>query len=133
MSKVIVYSAKGGVAVCYPTGEIPIEQVLVRHCPPGAIVLNKTSLPKDDDFYDAWELNPDNTISVNMEKARNITKNRLRHERKPLLEAQDILFQFALEDGNNTSTIVQEKKRLRNITTLADSCTTLDELRALKC
>lgn len=70
-------------------------------------------------------------ITVNMDKAKEITKNRLRVERDPLLVAQDILFQRALEDGEDTSAIVAEKKRLRDITKLADSCTTLEELKAL--
>jgi hypothetical protein len=36
-------------------------------------------------------------ITVNIDKAKVITKDRLRAERKPLLEAQDVLFQRALE------------------------------------
>ena len=53
-------------------------------------------------------------------------------ERQPLLDAQDVLFQRALEDGADTTAIVAEKKRLRAITDEVDSCVTLDELRALK-
>jgi hypothetical protein len=38
-------------------------------------------------------------ITVNIDKAKDITKDRLRAEREPLLEAQDVLFQRALESG----------------------------------
>jgi hypothetical protein len=71
-------------------------------------------------------------ITINLNKAKAITKDRLRVERTPLLEAQDVAFQRALESGADTSTIVAEKQRLRDITKLADETTTLDQLKALK-
>jgi hypothetical protein len=71
-------------------------------------------------------------ITVNLAKAKEITKNRLRAEREPLLVAQDVAFQRALETGADTTAIVAEKQRLRDITKLADSCTTTDQLRNLK-
>ena len=74
----------------------------------------------------------DLSVTVNFAKAKDITKNRLRAERAPLLAAQDVLFQRALESGADTTAIVAEKNRLRDITKLADSATTLDELRAIK-
>ena len=72
-------------------------------------------------------------ITINLDKAKNITKERLRIERKPLLEAQDILFMQAQEAGSNTTAIVAEKQRLRDITKSVDSCKNPDELTALKC
>ena len=72
-------------------------------------------------------------ITINMTKAKEITKERLRVERKPLLEVQDIKFMQAQETGSDTTAIVSEKKRLRDITKNVDSCTTTDELKALNC
>ena len=69
-------------------------------------------------------------ISVDITKAKVITKDRLRVDRKPLLEAQDILFMKAQEAGTSTSAIVTEKQRLRDITKQVDSMTTTDELKA---
>jgi hypothetical protein len=71
------------------------------------------------------------TVKVNLTKAKDITKDRLRLDRKPLLEAQDVLFMKAQESGADTTAIVAEKKRLRDITKDADDCTTTDELKAL--
>ena len=68
-------------------------------------------------------------IIINIAKAKDITKDRLRAERKPLLEAQDVLFQRALESGADTSAIVAEKQRLRNITNQVDTMTTVEELQ----
>jgi len=70
-------------------------------------------------------------ITINFDKAKAITKDRLRAERTPLLQAQDVAFQRALESGADTTAIVAEKQRLRDITKLADQATTLDELKSL--
>lgn len=72
-------------------------------------------------------------ITINLDKAKDITKERLRIERKPLLEKEDILFMKAQESGSDTKTIVAEKQRLRDITKQVDSCKTTDELKALNC
>lgn len=70
-------------------------------------------------------------ITINLDKAKIITKERLRSEREPLLAAQDVAFQRALESGADTASIVAEKQRLRDITNLADTATTLDELKGI--
>ena len=73
----------------------------------------------------------DMAIIVDIEKAKDITKDRLRAERKPLLEAQDVAFQRALESSADTSAIVAEKQRLRDITTLVDTVNTVEELKEI--
>ena len=70
-------------------------------------------------------------ITINMDKAKAITKVRLRSAREPLLAAQDVAFQRALESNADTAAIVAEKQRLRDITQLVDAATTLDELKAI--
>jgi hypothetical protein len=70
-------------------------------------------------------------ITVNLDKAKAITKDRLKAERTPLLQAQDVAFQRAIEEGADTSAIVAEKQRLRDITNLADQATTLEELKGI--
>ena len=42
-------------------------------------------------------------------------------------------FQAPLETGADTTAIVAEKVRLRDITNDADTCTTTDQLKALSC
>jgi hypothetical protein len=70
-------------------------------------------------------------ITINLDKAKAITKDRLRMERAPLLVVQDVLYMRATEQGQDTTAIVAEKQRLRDITKLADQATTLDELKNL--
>ena len=74
MAQIIIYTnSNNGVSVCQPTGELPIEEVLAKDCPQGAIIVDDSVLPTgaNAQFFDAWELN-DTTISVNIEKAKSI-------------------------------------------------------------
>lgn len=68
-------------------------------------------------------------IKVNIPKAKEIVKEKLRVDRKPLLEAQDVLFQRALETSADTTDIVAEKQRLRDITNDVDAMTTEEQLK----
>jgi len=68
-------------------------------------------------------------IKIDFDKAVIITQQRLREERKPLMEAQDVLFMRATEQNLDTTEIVAEKQRLRDITKI--TAKTLDELKGL--
>ena len=72
-------------------------------------------------------------IKIDIAKAKDITKDKLRAERKPLLEALDVEFIKAQETGADTSAIVAEKQRLRDITNQVDSMTTVEELKSMSC
>jgi len=134
MTQAIIFTNdNGGVSVCIPTGELPIEAVQAKDTPKGSIIVDAASLPNQhNDFFDAWEL-AGGKVEVSLFKAKEITKKRLRAEREPLLAAQDVAFQRALEAGSDTSAIVAEKQRLRDITKLADAASTLGALRAISC
>ena len=69
-------------------------------------------------------------ITIPLSAAKTVTKDRLRVERKPLLEAQDVLFAKAQETSADTSAIVTEKNRLRDIT--GDYVNNMDTLAKLK-
>jgi hypothetical protein len=119
------------VSVCIPTGELDINAVKAKDTPSHSIIVQDSELPQaDNDFFNAWEL-ANGVVTVNITKAKEITKARLRQERAPLLAAQDVLYMRATEAGADTTTIVAEKQRLRDVTGLVDACTTTAELRAL--
>ena len=69
-------------------------------------------------------------IQVNINKAKDITKDKLREERKPLLESLDVQFQRALETGADTSDIVAKKQLLRDAPATVDSMATVEELKS---
>ena len=81
----------------------------------------------DANFSDAY-LGSNN---YDLTQCKEIKKNMLRSQRKPLLEAQDVAFQRALESGSSTTAIIQEKQRLRDITNLCDAATSLEELKTI--
>jgi len=53
-------------------------------------------------------------FGIDMAKAREIHKNKIRNARKPLLEALDIEFQIAQETSASTADIVAKKQALRD-------------------
>ena len=71
-------------------------------------------------------------MTINFDKAKELTKQRLRKDRQPLFEEQDVLYMRAQEAMADTTAIVAEKQRLRDVTKLADAVTTLDELKAIQ-
>jgi hypothetical protein len=68
-------------------------------------------------------------IVTDITKAKVIVKEKLRLDRKPLLEAQDILYQRASETSADTTDIVAEKQRLRDITNNVNAMTTEEQLK----
>ena len=72
MTQAIIFTNdNGGVSVCVPTGELPINEVLAKDCPARAIIVDDSTLPQgaDAQFFDAWELSG-STVTVNFEKAK---------------------------------------------------------------
>jgi hypothetical protein len=80
-------------------------------------VINLSDLPNDNYFRKAWELS-NGSVSVNIEKAKDIQRNHWRELRKPKLEALDLAYMRALEDGNTEMqlNIVAQKNALRDVT-----------------
>jgi hypothetical protein len=127
---VIIYTQDNGtVAIIHPTGELSIEEVAAKDVPAGVPyrIVNDDEVPTDRTFRNALKYD----LTVDMPKAQGITKDRLRQERAPLLTALDVQYQRAQEDGRDTTIIISEKQRLRDVTKLADKATTLDELKEL--
>ena len=127
----IIYSTETGIAIIHPTGELSIEEVAAKDVPAGVSfrIVDDDEVPIDRTFRNAWK--DEGGIKVDIGKAKDLAKDRLRVERKPLLEAQDIAFQRALETGADTLNIVKEKQRLRDITKQVDALASLEELKAL--
>lgn len=72
-------------------------------------------------------------IQIDLSKAKNITKDRLRAERTTLLQALDIEMMKNLSDAEKLAEIEAEKQRLRDITLVVDTLNMIDELKAIKC
>ena len=136
MSKRIIYTnSDGGFSVIIPAPDanLSIEQIAAKDVPPNTEykIVDVSEIPKDREFRTAWQ-QLDDKIEINFDKAKEITKKRLREERKSLLAQQDVEFLKAIETDSDKSEIIKEKKRLRDITKLVDSVTCLEELKKLK-
>jgi len=70
-------------------------------------------------------------ITVDITKAKNIWKDKIRVAREPKLAALDIEFMKLQEAGSDTSAVVTKKNTLRDYPAQVDSCTTADEIKAV--
>tara|TARA_B100000287_G_scaffold325840_1_gene310069 strand:- start:267 stop:638 length:372 start_codon:yes stop_codon:yes gene_type:complete len=91
-----------------------------------------SSKPSDRHFRDAWTLSG-KVITEDLATAKTIFKEKIREVRKPLLEAQDVLFMKALEDDNSSAqtTAKNTKKKLRDAPA-ASAITNADTIEKLK-
>ena len=91
------------------------------------------SKPSDRHFRGAWKLSG-STISEDMTKAKAIFKDKIREARKPLLDAEDVVYMKALEasDSSAQAASVAKKKKLRDAPadTAIDNADTIAKLKA---
>ena len=71
-------------------------------------------------------------ITVNFDKAKTVTADRLRQERLPKLLDLDVQYQRALESGADTTDIVAQKQVLIDLPAQVVTCNTLTEIKNLK-
>ena len=131
----IVYKTETGIAVVHPTGEVPVETLMITAVPEEyrstARIVEDDCIPTDRTFRDAWDFDDDGIITEQIDKAKEIHKDRLRAERKPLFAELDVKYIRNLEEGGEVAGIINEKQRLRDITKLVDKCKTIDEIKAI--
>jgi len=128
MDKVIVYThSKYGLAVCIPApddrrpGEVEdawLKRVSERSIPKDAKdvrVCSRNELPKDRTFRDAW-VHRGGKIDVDMPKAREIHRHRIRKARAKLLRKldQEQLIAMAKDDRAALQKIESSKQALRD-------------------
>ena len=132
---IIIYETEAGISIIHPTGELSIEEVFKKDVPDEykstAKIVEDDVIPEDRTFRNTWK-HEEGQIVEDIEKSKSLWKEKLRLERKPLFDAQDTLFMKALESNADTSLIIKEKQRLRDITKLVEVCAAIDEIKAIK-
>lgn len=98
-----------------------------------SIDASTATVPSDRHFRGAWTLSG-TTISEDLATAKDIFKDKIREVRKPLLEAEDVVYMKAMEadDATAKAASVTKKTNLRNApaaSAIADA-TTIAELKA---
>jgi len=70
-------------------------------------------------------------IYIDIPKAKDIWKDKIRQKRKSALEKLDVDFMRATEQGNDTTAIVAEKQTLRDLPSQVDTANTVDEIKTV--
>ena len=136
--RIFYKQSNGKIAMLSPSENVTLEQIL-NDMPEieEYLVVEEENVPSPTNllnFFDALTMDVERSlIDFDISIAREITKDRLRREREPLFVKNDILIRDAQieNDAEKLAEGIAERNRLRDITLLPDSITSLDELRSL--
>jgi hypothetical protein len=70
-------------------------------------------------------------ITIDINKAKEVWKNKIRQARKSALEKLDIDFIKAQEQSNDTTSIVADKQTLRHLPSQVDTANSIEEIKAV--
>lgn len=136
MSQVIVYTdPTGGVAVCVPTGEIPIEQVLTKNVPAGVDpkIVDADSLPSDRTFFKAW-VKSGVVVTEDLARSKEISHGIRREKRAAELAPYDEVIASripGISEDDAEAARVEIRSRYAVIQDDLDACTNTDSLKAV--
>ena len=97
-----------------------------------SISASDATVPSDRHFRNAWTLSG-TTITEDITEAKVIFKDKIREVRKPLLDAEDVVYMKAMEadDSSAKAASVTKKTNLRNAPA-ASAITSASSISALK-
>ena len=130
MTQIIIYTnEKGNGSVCVPTGEMSIEEVLAKDCPPNAIIVDDSILPQgvSSQFFNAWELN-DGKVTVNFNKAQAYKLNRYNNCVISIAQKRQLTAMSGIENIPSDDVWLA---KLASDRAAINSATTLEELAAV--
>lgn len=120
--KILFKNPDGSTSVIIPSPNWKgtIEDLAEKDVPENSwyIIVDDAVIPTERTFRNAWDVDWDkSTVVVDMLKARNIWKERIRAVRKTKLEALDIEYQRADENNNldEKQRVSARKKLLRGL------------------
>ncbi len=126
--KVLLIQEGDSVVVKIPTPGTNFEEFAQQN--PGATIVDQATLPKTREFRDAWTVNG----TIDVEKAKEVWKNKIRSTRNKRLQDLDIEWMKAMEKGQTTiaSAISADKQVLRDITKSEEltKAKTVEEIKA---
>lgn len=145
--KVLIKNSDGTIGILSPAENcgLTIEQIIEKDVPKVLVgmdgfgnatyeqlsyeIVDDSAIPADRTFRNAWK----HDLTVDITKAQEITKERLRKERQPLLEKLDVEVMKNIADPVKLDEIEAQKQVLRDITKVVDGLTAVEELKAVKC
>jgi hypothetical protein len=126
--KRIVYQGEDGIAkVVVPAPEFlanggTLDDVLIKSVPASgrdtADIIDVSEILSDRTFRNAWETSKGKSTEVNLSKAKDIAKEKVREARTPKFQELDIAYQRADEagDADAKAAVVVKKQTARNAT-----------------
>jgi len=119
MSKVIIWTQNNGaLAITHPAENcgLTVEEIAEKDVPDGKpySIMDSSKLPESSIFRDAWVADNNWNINVDMERAREVWRNKIRFARALKWEQLDVAYMKALEISGDVSEIVEEKIMLRD-------------------
>ena len=118
-----------GISIISPNKKTAIKNCI--HSVPEGLeykIVDSSELQQDREFRNAWNYD----LSIDIPKAKEIQKDRLRAEREKAFKVNDDKRAVAVRRGEPVEEIDKEAERLCDIPQLVDACKTLEEIKAVK-
>ncbi len=126
--KKIVYKTEAGIAVITPTRSI---ESAMKDIPSGVEykIIDESELPKDKIFRNAWNYD----LKEDIPKAKEIWKDKLRTDRVPAFEQNDIFLRDSWVENNSVAVKagIKTRDKLRDITKSVDNCKTISAIKKI--
>lgn len=138
MKKILYLQQNEQVAILSPAEGITIQE-LKKLVPVGLpyVIINNEDLPPATHlakFYNALTADFDSpgqpNVHIDLDKAREISKNKIRAARKKKFESNDIIIRDAMlsADQVTINNAIKERNRLRDLTKVVNNIVDIDEL-----
>ena len=127
--KRIVYQGENGIAcVVIPTPKFlasggTIDDLLIKcvpeNCRDSADIVEVDTILSDRTFRNSWVTSKGKSVEVDLDKAKDIAKDKVRQARTPKFQELDVAYQRADEDSDadNKKAVADKKKVARDSTT----------------
>lgn len=118
MKTIIKKELSGLPSVTYPVGNLSIEEGLELFTGDGLEYVIIDNVEYDSDFFpNAYEFDKEVGIKLNIDKAKEVQRNKWRDARKKRFEKLDLQFMLALEKGDTElqKIISTKKQELRDL------------------
>ena len=132
----IAWQGPDGLALTVPADGVLPEDAAAAVVPKDAprIILPRSALPNAWDFLSAWDFDEKTGARVNIARARDVHRDRIRAARAPALRAADVDFIRAIEssDDEARAAVAARRQALRDLPASPEieAAGTLADLRA---
>ena len=125
MKKIIYKTADGNTAVIHPIKSL---DEAMKDIPIGVdyLIIDESELPTLD-YRNAWDI-VDGKVIEDINKVKEIQKDKIRAEREKAFVQLDCEFMKALEESRDYSEITKQKQVLRDLPQEVDACKTIKEI-----